>query len=149
MRPSRSLPSFWILSTALILGVCVQLQTTAAAAASLVTGPVHSAADLYSVASVVQTSTTQAALDQLQPQLGPRQQQQQQLSLLQEHRPYVVAHRGASGPLPEHTIAAYQRAIEQGADFIECDVVMTKDLALICRHEPNLNDTTDAWERFG
>jgi hypothetical protein len=42
-------------------------------------------------------------------------------------RPIVVAHRGASGPLPEHTAAAYWRAISDGADFIECDVQLTAD----------------------
>lgn len=63
-------------------------------------------------------------------------------------RPLVVAHRGASGKLPEHTREAYLLAIQEGADFIECDVVVTKDLQLICRHEPQLNDTTDAAEKF-
>ena len=43
-------------------------------------------------------------------------------------RPWIVAHRGACGVLPEHTVQAYQTAVEQGADFIECDVVVTKDL---------------------
>jgi hypothetical protein len=52
---------------------------------------------------------------------------------LQSHRPYVVAHRGASGLLPEHTAAAYHKAIDDGADFIECDVVVTRDLQLACR----------------
>lgn len=52
---------------------------------------------------------------------------------LQAHRPYVVAHRGASGLLPEHTVEAYLQAIEDGADFIECDIVVTKDLQLVCR----------------
>ena len=47
----------------------------------------------------------------------------------------VIAHRGASGYRPEHTIAAYKLAIEQGADFIEPDLVPTKDGALIARHE--------------
>jgi glycerophosphoryl diester phosphodiesterase len=63
-------------------------------------------------------------------------------------RPLVVAHRGASGLLPEYTKEAYLLAIQQGADFIECDVVVTKDLQLICRHEPHLNDTTDAVDKF-
>ncbi|KAF6257834.1 glycerophosphoryl diester phosphodiesterase family protein [Scenedesmus sp. NREL 46B-D3] len=67
---------------------------------------------------------------------------------LQGNRPYVIAHRGASGPLPEHTLPAYTAAVAQGADFIECDVVVTQDLQLICRHEPNLNSTTDAWQHF-
>eukprot|EP00775_Hariotina_reticulata_P005579 gene5579-5817_t len=68
--------------------------------------------------------------------------------LLQNSRPYTVAHRGASGLLPEHTIPAYTTAIAQGADFIECDLVVTRDLQLICRHEPNLNSTTNAWSVF-
>lgn len=69
--------------------------------------------------------------------------------LLQNSRPYVIAHRGASGPLPEHTLPAYQLAIDQGADFIECDVQVTKDLQLICRHDPVLDTTTDAAKHFG
>ena len=40
---------------------------------------------------------------------------------------YVIAHRGASGAYPEHTIQGYQLAVDQGTDFIECDVVLTKD----------------------
>ncbi|WKB54974.1 glycerophosphodiester phosphodiesterase [Eleftheria terrae] len=50
-------------------------------------------------------------------------------------RPIVIAHRGASGYLPEHTLAAYWLAIEQGADYIEPDLVSTKDGALVARHE--------------
>ena len=42
-------------------------------------------------------------------------------------RPYIIGHRGASGCIPEHTAEAYHLAITQGADFIECDVVVTKD----------------------
>lgn len=60
----------------------------------------------------------------------------------------MIAHRGASGELPEHTKAAYLLAISEGADFIECDVVVTKDMRLICRHEPQLDDTTDAASKF-
>ena len=55
----------------------------------------------------------------------------------------VIAHRGASGERPEHTLAAYERAIDQGADYIEPDLVVTKDLVLIARHETELSDTTD------
>lgn len=55
----------------------------------------------------------------------------------------VIAHRGASGERPEHTLAAYERAIDAGADFIEPDLVVTKDLHLIARHETELSDTTD------
>ncbi|NHN26386.1 glycerophosphodiester phosphodiesterase [Flavobacterium jejuense] len=55
----------------------------------------------------------------------------------------MVAHRGASGYLPEHTIASYTRAIELGADFIEPDLVMTLDGVLVVRHEPMLSGTTN------
>lgn len=61
--------------------------------------------------------------------------------------PLVVGHRGASGYLPEHTIEAYKLAIEQGADFIEPDLVVTKDGVLIARHEPMLSGTTDVADR--
>jgi len=57
--------------------------------------------------------------------------------------PLVIAHRGASGYLPEHTLEAYELAIELGADFIEPDLVATKDGVLIARHEPNLINTTN------
>lgn len=56
--------------------------------------------------------------------------------------PLVIAHRGASGYLPEHTMAAYQRALEQGADIIEADLVPTKDGVLISRHENELSTST-------
>ena len=62
-------------------------------------------------------------------------------------RPIVIAHRGASGYLPEHTLEAYKMAIDMGADFIEPDLVATKDGALIARHEPMLGATTDVAER--
>jgi glycerophosphoryl diester phosphodiesterase len=62
-------------------------------------------------------------------------------------KPLVVGHRGASGYLPEHTFEAYKRAIEQGADFIEPDLVATKDGELIARHEPNITSTTDIADR--
>ena len=55
----------------------------------------------------------------------------------------VIAHRGASGLRPEHTIASYTLAIEQGADFIEPDLVLTKDNVLVARHENDITDTTD------
>lgn len=58
-------------------------------------------------------------------------------------RPLVIAHRGASGYLPDHTIAAYRRAIDMGADFIEPDVVATRDGVLVVRHEPMLSQTTN------
>jgi len=55
----------------------------------------------------------------------------------------VIAHRGASGERPEHTLPAYALAIEQGADFIEPDLVPTRDGVLVARHENNIADTTD------
>lgn len=55
----------------------------------------------------------------------------------------VIAHRGASGERPEHTLAAYQLAIAQGADVIEPDLVPTRDGVLVARHENNIADTTD------
>lgn len=55
----------------------------------------------------------------------------------------VIAHRGASGYRPEHTLAAYRLAIQQGADFIEPDLVATKDGVLIARHENEISGTTD------
>ncbi|MGV3577986.1 glycerophosphodiester phosphodiesterase [Brevundimonas sp.] len=58
-------------------------------------------------------------------------------------QPLVIAHRGASGERPEHTRAAYELAIEQGADFIEPDLVMSKDGHLIVRHENTIGDTTN------
>ncbi len=60
--------------------------------------------------------------------------------------PLVIGHRGASGLLPEHTLESYQLAIDQGADYIEPDLVLTKDLVLICRHEPMLSGTTNVSE---
>jgi glycerophosphoryl diester phosphodiesterase len=62
--------------------------------------------------------------------------------------PLVIGHRGASGFLPEHTIEAYTLAIQQGADFIEPDLVMTQDGQLIARHEPMLDSTTDVASKF-
>jgi glycerophosphoryl diester phosphodiesterase len=58
-------------------------------------------------------------------------------------RPIVIAHRGASAYRPEHTLAAYTLAIEQGADFIEPDLVMSKDGVLVCRHENEISQTTN------
>ena len=58
-------------------------------------------------------------------------------------KPIIIAHRGASGLRPEHTLAAYDLAIEQGADFIEPDLVPTKDDVLVARHENEIGGTTD------
>lgn len=58
-------------------------------------------------------------------------------------RPLIIAHRGLSGQYPEHTLLAYRAAIAAGADFIEPDLVLTRDGALIARHENEISGTTD------
>ena len=63
-------------------------------------------------------------------------------------RPIVIAHRGASGYRPEHTLAAYALAIDMGADFIEPDLVSTKDSALVARHENEIGGTTDVATKY-
>ena len=60
----------------------------------------------------------------------------------------LIAHRGASGYAPEHTIASYKLAIEQGADFVEQDLQLTRDGVLICLHDPDLARTTNVKEVF-
>jgi len=60
--------------------------------------------------------------------------------------PLVIAHRGSCGMRPEETVEAYALAVEQGADFIECDLALTKDLALVCSHDPGINKTTNVEE---
>jgi len=57
--------------------------------------------------------------------------------------PILIAHRAAPGDRPEHTLAAYTLAIEQGADYIEPDLVLTKDGVLVARHENEISETTD------
>ncbi|NYG60186.1 glycerophosphoryl diester phosphodiesterase [Nocardioides daedukensis] len=57
--------------------------------------------------------------------------------------PQIIAHRGASGYRPEHTLAAYQLAIRHGADYVEPDLVSTKDGVLVARHENEISGTTD------
>ncbi len=60
-----------------------------------------------------------------------------------ENLPIIIAHRGASGYRPEHTLAAYELAIDMGANFIEPDLVITKDGVLIARHENEISETTN------
>ncbi|MCC5785685.1 MAG: hypothetical protein JJU33_03170 [Phycisphaerales bacterium] len=62
--------------------------------------------------------------------------------------PLVIAHRGASGYVTEHTMAAYAMAYAQGADMLEPDVVLSADGVLICSHDLTLERTTDAPEKF-
>ena len=66
---------------------------------------------------------------------------------LAAERPFVIAHRGASGYVPEHTLAGYFIAIQQGADYVEPDLVITKDGALVVRHENEIGGTTDVASR--
>ncbi|HVV34889.1 MAG TPA: glycerophosphodiester phosphodiesterase family protein, partial [Vitreimonas sp.] len=58
-------------------------------------------------------------------------------------KPLIIAHRGACGERPEHTMSAYELAIAQGADAIEPDLVMSRDGVLICRHENDISGTTN------
>ena len=63
-------------------------------------------------------------------------------------RPTLIAHRGASAYAPEHTLAAYELALTQGADFVEPDLQMTRDGALVCLHDTSLERTTDVAKVF-
>jgi glycerophosphoryl diester phosphodiesterase len=70
------------------------------------------------------------------------------ISLDARSRPLIIGHRGASGYRPEHTLEAYRLAVEMGADFIEPDLVSTRDGVLIARHENEIGGTTDVANRF-
>src|SRR5499425_2148636 len=70
------------------------------------------------------------------------------LVFAQSGKKILIAHRGASAYAPEHTIEAYRLAIEQGADFVEQDLQITKDGALVCLHDLTLERTTDVEEVF-
>lgn len=63
-------------------------------------------------------------------------------------KPTLIAHRGASGDAPEHTIAAYELALKHGADFVEPDLQLTKDGVLVCLHDTTLERTTDVAKVF-
>ncbi len=65
-----------------------------------------------------------------------------------DDNPLVIGHRGAPGYLPDHTLEGYALAIKLGADYIEPDLVATKDGHLIARHEPNISGTTDVEAKF-
>src|SRR5690242_12173798 len=62
--------------------------------------------------------------------------------------PLVIGHRGAAGHRPEHTLGSYNLAIDLGVDFIEPDLVATKDGVLIARHENDISGTTDVAQKF-
>ncbi len=70
------------------------------------------------------------------------------LPVMKPATPIIIAHRGASGHLPEHTLESYDLAITMGADFVEPDVVSTKDGVLVTRHENEIGSTTDVATRF-
>ncbi len=70
------------------------------------------------------------------------------LAVRPDGKPLVIAHRGASGYLPEHTLAAYAAAYFMGADVIEPDVVLTSDGVPICSHDITLDETTDVADKF-
>jgi len=66
---------------------------------------------------------------------------------LSGEKPKIIAHRGASGYLPEHTLGAYTLAIDLGADFVEPDLVFTRDAKLVIRHDIYLSGSTDVGDR--
>ena len=94
---------------------------------------------LLSLASL----TACSQLPKIEPKAQPLFQSQQ---TYQEPKLIIIGHRGASALRPEHTLASYQKAIEDGADFIEPDLVPTKDGYLIARHENDITNTTNISE---
>lgn len=99
---------------------------------------------LATAASGLLAPTTATALER-GPDRGPGHSQHQQGSRVEE--PLVFGHRGASGYRPEHTLAAYRLAIQLGADYIEPDLVPTRDGVLVARHENDITGTTDVSAR--
>lgn len=77
------------------------------------------------------------------PEAGRAPQEKGELPPEEPAKPLVIGHRGASGYRPEHTLEAYRLAIEMGADFIEPDIVVTKDGVLVARHENEISETTN------
>ncbi|MDB6088522.1 MAG: glpQ [Gammaproteobacteria bacterium] len=92
------------------------------------------------ILSTVMTGTLRAN-DAQHEQTSPRNQ-----SGAPRHVPIVIGHRGASGYVPEHTLTSYFIAIQDGADFVEPDLVMTKDGVLVARHENEIGGTTNIAE---
>lgn len=87
-------------------------------------------------------------VDSLLPRLRAAARQGARAPVTTAKRPIIIGHRGASGHRPEHTLEAYALAIEQGADYIEPDLVATKDGVLVARHENEIGSTTDVAEKF-
>jgi len=73
----------------------------------------------------------------------PDREAMQAFGLAHRPRPYVMAHRGASGYAPENTLAAFRLALQQGADLLETDLRFTKDEVLVCIHDATVDRTTD------
>ena len=67
---------------------------------------------------------------------------------LPTERPLIIAHQGSCGRYPEHSLPGYERAIADGADVIECDMCLTRDLRVICAHESWLNESTNIADVF-
>src|SRR5262245_29149346 len=65
-----------------------------------------------------------------------------------KNRPWLIAHRGASAYAPENTVPAFQLAAEQGADYVEFDLQLTKDRQIVCLHDNSLERTTDVEQIF-
>src|ERR1043165_1210861 len=79
--------------------------------------------------------------------VGPATADPQAKGRAEGAKPLVFGHRGASGHRPEHPLASYELAARMGADFIEPDLVSTKDGVLVARHEPEIGGTTDVASR--
>src|ERR1043165_3277744 len=75
--------------------------------------------------------------------VGPATADPQAKGRAEGAKPLVFGHRGASGYRPEHTLASYELAARMGADYIEPDLVTTKDGVLVARHEPEIGGTTN------
>jgi glycerophosphoryl diester phosphodiesterase len=92
---------------------------------------------LSPITAAIATAPAQAAILPAAPVVSARRSKPHPAGTL------VIGHRGASGYRPEHTLASYEMAARLGADFMEPDVVITKDGVLVCRHEPEIGGTTD------
>lgn len=114
----------------------------------LVTGLLTVAAfSLSTVPSVASTGATESARSTVSATVAADSDPSSRSGRSDPVDPLVIAHRGASGYRPEHTLAAYDLAVGMGADYIEPDLVMTKDGVLVDRHEPEISETTDVDER--
>src|SRR5512144_2664813 len=91
----------------------------------------YSVAVSIAIATVLAVHTVSAQRGPVTP--GPKQ---------------LIAHRGASGYAPEHTVASYQLALDQKADFVEPDLAISKDGVLVCLHDDTLERTTNIEEVF-